>query len=90
MEIIKNFINEDGIVKSWPSKRSKKEAVLEYLAAKFEKDKIYAEKEVNDLLNKWHTFNDAPLLRRELYDLKYLDRERDCSKYWVQIQNKEN
>lgn len=87
MEIIKNFINEDGIVKSWPSKRSKKLAVLEYLATKFEKDKTYTEKDINNILNEWHAFNDAPLLRRELYDLKYLDREKDCSKYWV-IENK--
>ena len=85
MDIIKNFLDNDGIVKSWPSKRSKKEKVLEYLATKFEKDKIYTEKEINEILNKWHTFNDAPLLRRELYEYKFLGRERDCSKYWVRI-----
>ena len=85
METIKHFINEDGIVKAWPSKRSKKLAVLEYLSKKFEKDRNYTEKEINIILNKWHTFNDAPLLRRELYDAKHLDREIDCSKYWLRV-----
>lgn len=83
MDIIKNFLDESGVVKSWPSKRSKKEKVLEYLSTKFEKDKIYTEKKINEILNRWHTFNDSPLLRRELYEYKFLDRERDCSKYWV-------
>ncbi len=88
MERIKNFLDKDGIVISWPSKRNKKDAVLGYLSTKFEKDRIYSEKEINNILNEWHSFNDAPLLRRELFDMRYLDRERDCSKYWLKEKEK--
>ena len=38
MDIIKNFLNKDGIVKSWPSKRNKKEKVLDQ---GFRKDVIH-------------------------------------------------
>ena len=45
-------------------------------------DKKYSEKEVNIILDKYHKFNDIPLLRRELISKKYLRRKRDGSIYW--------
>ena len=53
-----------------------------FLSTKFVEDKIYSEKEVNEILNKWHTFVDWPLLRRELVDRGYLARETGGYKYW--------
>ena len=82
---IKQFLNQDGKIKLWPSKKMKKDKIIEYLSEKFEAHKIYTEKEINEILNNWHTFNDSPLLRRELFERKYLDRKRDCSEYWVNI-----
>lgn len=79
---IKNFIDENGIIKSWPSKKGKQKILIEYLAANFQEEIIYTEKEINDILNNIHLFNDPALLRRELYDMKYLDRSRDCKEYW--------
>lgn len=79
---IKTYLDSDNRVKIWPSKRSKKEKVLAYLATKFQHEKSYSEREVNELLNQWHTFTDAPLLRRELYEFRYLDRTKDCTEYW--------
>ena len=49
---------------------------------KFETGKFYTEKEVNEVLNNSHTFGDAALLRRELFEKKFLDRELDGRKYW--------
>ncbi|ANW99868.1 hypothetical protein CSTERTH_12930 [Thermoclostridium stercorarium subsp. thermolacticum DSM 2910] len=60
------------------SKKKDKLRVLEFLSDKFEKGKIYTEKGVNEIIKEAHTFNDAPLLRRELYDNGFLDRTRDC------------
>ncbi|MFW5690904.1 MAG: DUF2087 domain-containing protein [Chloroflexota bacterium] len=37
---------------------------------------------VNDLLNRWHTFEDWAVLRRELVDRRMLCRARDGSVYW--------
>ena len=76
------LVNElDEIIK-WPKKPSNKEAVIKYLAAKFESDKKYTEKEINRIIDKYHLFNDIPLLRRELVSRGLLAREDDGSVYW--------
>jgi hypothetical protein len=84
MSALKNFLNTDGQLKVFPAKRKMKIEALFYLAEKFEDGKQYAEKEVNDLLNQWHTFGDPATLRRELYDYHFIDRSRDGSCYWLE------
>lgn len=78
---VNRFLDADGQVRQWPTKHTDKELVLEYLATKFEVGKSYSEREVNDVLKAWHTFQDWPLLRRELYDRGYLNRNPDGSNY---------
>lgn len=84
---IKNFIDNTGKIKSWPSKHDLKVQVLEYLADKFEYDRFYNEKEVNSIIDSYHTFGDYFLLRRELIDHKLLSRTRDGSRYWRTVEN---
>lgn len=81
--MIERFLNPDGIVHVWPKKQADKVIVLEYLATKFDNQRKYTEKEVNEVLNQWHTFQDWPLLRRELVDRGYLSRDRAGSEYRV-------
>ena len=76
------FLDKEGKIKAMPSKRAVRKAVLAYLAAKFELGRNYTEKEINAICDQWHTFNDYFLLRRELVDAKFLQRERDGSRYW--------
>lgn len=78
---INRFLNADGLVIQWPTKHADKQLVLEYLATKFEAGRSYFEQEVNEVLKTWHTFQDWPLLRRELCDRGYLDRNPDGSSY---------
>ena len=78
---IKNYLNNLNKVKLWPSKKTVKIEVLKYLATKISDEVNYTEKEINCLLSQWHTFNDPALLRRELFENKFLDRMRDGSKY---------
>lgn len=82
MKQIAHFLDEEGRIKALPTKYSAKLQVLEVLAEKFEKGHIYTEKEVNEITNRWHTFGDFYLMRRELIDAGYLERTSDCSKYW--------
>ncbi|WP_026736479.1 DUF2087 domain-containing protein [Fischerella sp. PCC 9605] len=87
---LKSYLDEQGRVKEWPSKRNKgkfQKLVLEYLASKFESGVTYTEKEVNTLLNQYHTFGDPALLRRELFENGLIDRKRDGSAYWRNTQN---
>jgi len=80
-----SFINSDGIVFRWVKKEAEKEAVMQYLQTKFEVGKHYTEREVNDILKQWHSFNDHALLRRELFDRRYLERTADCREYWREM-----
>lgn len=82
MEDVKKFLDKDGKIKTWPAKMNSKLEVLKYLASKFECDINYKEKEVNDLIEKWHTFGDYFLLRRGMIENKLLLRTTDGSKYW--------
>ncbi len=74
-DMIINFLDNNGKLRSFPSKRKMKIYALAFLAEKIVPDKQYTEKEFNELLNDWHTFNDPATLRRELYDNKFIDRD---------------
>ena len=80
-EILKNFLDEEGRLTAYPSKRKMKLYVLIYIAGKIEKNRTYTEKEINAVLNKWHTFEDPATLRRELYTHKFLNRDSYGKEY---------
>jgi hypothetical protein len=79
-----NFLDKNGRLKSFPSKRRYKIIALFYLASKFESGAVYTEKEINVILDAAHTFDDRCLLRRELYNHMFLGRLPDGSKYWLE------
>ena len=81
--ILRNFMDADGKLTAFPAKRKMKIYCLIYLAEKFEEEKDYTERQVNDLLLSWHTFADPATLRRELYEYHFLDRSRDGKIYRV-------
>jgi hypothetical protein len=78
---LRPFLDAEGCLTQWPSRLKVKRMAIEVLATKFEPGRDYTEKEVNELLNRWHTFNDWAVLRRLLCDWGYVDRERDGSRY---------
>lgn len=77
------FLDSDGRIKQFPVPNRTKVPVLAYLAEKFEAGRDYTEKEVNAIIDAWHTFGDYFLLRRSLIDYAYLMRVPDGSRYWV-------
>jgi hypothetical protein len=78
---VDRFLDSSGNVKQWPKKLSDKRLVLAYLATKFEFERSYHEREVNEVLKQWHTFSDWPLLRRELFEQGFLDRNKSGTDY---------
>lgn len=82
MSKLKNFLDDEGRVKSWPAKKVLKIEVVKYIAEKFVEDRFYTEKEVNQVIDQWHTYGDYFMLRRGMVDYKLLGRNRDGSKYW--------
>lgn len=75
MKQLKNFLDEDGRLVKFPAKRGMQQEALAYLAEKFQPERTYTEREVNELLERWHTFRDPATLRRALFDSRYLDRD---------------
>ncbi len=78
---INRFLDRDLRLITWPKKHGNKMLALEYLVSKFEFNKPYTEKEVNDTLNAWHTFADWPLLRRGLVDAGLMNRDKNGYAY---------
>lgn len=77
------FLSGEGKIKQLPVPNRTKIPVLAYLAGKFEKDRTYSEKEVNGIIDAWHTFKDYFILRRLLVDYKFLGRTPNGARYWV-------
>lgn len=79
---IARFLDNHGKITQLSQKNKFRVATLRYLVEKFESNRDYTEKEVNEICNEWHTFGDYFLLRRELIDNGLLCRELNCSRYW--------
>ena len=78
---LRRIFDDKARLTLWPAKLKKKHLALGWIAAHFEFDREYSEREVNELLKRLHTFGDWAILRRELFDRGYFDRERDGSRY---------
>jgi hypothetical protein len=65
-----------------PNKLTVQRLAMWWLWTIFEAGRTYTEREVNAILNAHHTFGDQATLRRELVNMKLLDRKPDCSVYW--------
>jgi DNA-binding HxlR family transcriptional regulator len=80
-KVIKDYLRKDGSLKTIPAQKKKLEAILRYVAQKaFEPGKRYSEKQVNEILKKFHA--DTASLRRELVGAKLMKREGGGGNYW--------
>jgi hypothetical protein len=79
---LSRFLDKRGRLRALPTRPAKRWAALAYLATKFEERCNYTERDVNALLDEWHTFGDHTLLRRDLCDRGFLSRKADGSQYW--------
>lgn len=77
-----NYLDETGLLKQYPAKKPVREIVLQRFANLFESGRDYSEKEVNQIIRERIVFSDVELIRRELIEHGFLNRERDGSRYW--------
>lgn len=68
---IRSFV-DGGRLRSIPSRRRARAAVLMHVLLRFERGRDYPEREVNDILRTVH--DDISSLRRELVDYRWLTR----------------
>jgi hypothetical protein len=78
---LRPFVDDDGRLTRWPTRQKVQKQAIALLAARFEPGREYGEREVNERLSAWHTFGDWAILRRALFDWRFLDREADGSRY---------
>lgn len=81
MKTLEQLLDSELRVTRWPKDKQQRVYVLDYLASKFDSATVYHELEVNELLKKWHTFQDWSGLRRELIIMGYLTRNTDGTEY---------
>lgn len=83
-EILQRYLTEEGILKQYPSKKPIRMVALAYIAERFEHQRNYTEKEVNEIIKAAHSFSDHELIRRELFSYGFMGRMRDGSSYWLE------
>lgn len=71
-QLFKSFVGADGRFTSIPAKRSKRDAILRWLALKLEPNRTYPEKELNAILREYH--DDVAFLRRGMIEARLLVR----------------
>jgi predicted transcriptional regulator len=79
-KVVANYSRPDGSLKALPGQRKKLDAILHYVVHAFEIGVQYSEKEVNEILARFH--EDTAFLRRELVGARLLDRSTDGREYW--------
>lgn len=77
---LETFFQEGRLVKL-PKKEKRKAIIFLELIKTFEENKIYSEKEVNEVIKAIH--DDFATIRRYLIDFKLLERSIDGKEYWV-------
>jgi hypothetical protein len=71
--VLRNFVDGDGRIRELPARAAKRELVLEYVADRFEPNREYAERDINDILVA--LYDDYVTLRRYLVDAGLLTRK---------------
>ena len=77
--VLRAFVS-GGTLVAIPTNRRKLLQVLDLLAQDFELGRRYTEREVNEVLARWHP--DVAALRRHLVDFGFLDRQGGGGRYW--------
>lgn len=83
-KIINNYFPDgtNGKLRTFYTKEKNKIIILREIIKKFEFERKYTEKEVNEILKNIY-LEDYTLIRRYLIEYGFMDREKDGSFYWV-------
>lgn len=78
---LRPYLDRNGVIINLPT-RKKEQIVLDYLITKFTPGEEYTEKQVNTLIETWHTCQETFYLRRRLVDFELLARTVNGARYW--------
>jgi hypothetical protein len=77
--VLETFMR-DGRIVQIPRQSSKRRVILDVLAQEFEPGVRYSEREVNEILARFHA--DTAALRRYLVDEEFMERDPPGTLYW--------
>ncbi len=80
-KVLKTYLDPDGTLNALPTQEKKLLVIVRYAVERFEPDRRYSEKEVNEVLAALHP--DTAFLRRSLIEYKFMHRSRDGREYWL-------
>jgi hypothetical protein len=81
VEKVARHFDGEGRLLRWPSKTPHLKLCLWVLWARIPSGRVLTEREISDLLNRWHVFGDHAVLRRALFEAGLVDRTQDGRKY---------
>lgn len=79
---IRTYMDENGVLKQFPSREKKKIIVLGEILRNFKEETEYSEKEVNEILKRIYEA-DYPTIRRALIEYGFMERTLDCMVYRI-------
>ncbi|WP_420842558.1 DUF2087 domain-containing protein [Fervidibacillus halotolerans] len=71
----------DGRLFTFPSKEKRKLIVLQHMIKRFDSNKMYSEREVNEKIKEM--YDDFATIRRYFIEYGFMERSKDGSQYWV-------
>ncbi len=77
-KVVHDYSRRDGSLKEIPAQQKKLQAILRHILREFEAEKRYTEKQVNEIIGRFHA--DTASLRRALIDYKLMQRTNGI--YW--------
>ena len=81
-KVMSAFVRPDGSLRrDFPAQEKKYLILLRYVIKAFEPDVKYTEKQVNEILLKFH--EDTAMLRRSLVEYHFMAREGGGGCYWL-------
>lgn len=83
-EKIKSYYDDENKLTQYPSKRPMRIIALINIADKIDASSEYTEKQINEIIKSSIAFGDIELIRRELFQYKFIGRLKDGSKYWAE------
>ena len=73
--------DEQGRLLRWPSRPALQDLCLWVLWSRLESRRSFTEKQISELIKRWHVFGDHALLRRALIGWRLVQRTPDGSEY---------
>lgn len=81
---LNNYYDSEERLIQYPSKKPMRIIALKKIAEQINENRKYTEKEINEIIRLNIAFQDIELIRREMYQYRFLGRLKDGSEYWVE------